>query len=146
MEWNTLERAIKTETDTIKRSGHAWLVYVKDIKDINRNIPSTWRWARGDHWYDTGVIYLWYRNVVFMIQRRPLAMNTLCLWYKDVVFLIKESCVSDTGKMCHDKEVWLFMILMLCFIIRVRRVYDTGTLCLWYRNDAFMIRRYGCLW
>ena len=29
----------------IKRSGQAWLVYVKDI---NRNIPTTRRWARGD--------------------------------------------------------------------------------------------------
>ena len=28
----------------IKRSGQAELVYVKDI---NRNIPTTWRWARG---------------------------------------------------------------------------------------------------
>ena len=29
----------------IKRSGQAWLVYVKDI---NCNIPNTGRWARGD--------------------------------------------------------------------------------------------------
>ena len=30
----------------IKRSGQARLVYVKNI---NRNIPTTWRWARGDY-------------------------------------------------------------------------------------------------
>ena len=28
-----------------KRSGQARLVYVKNV---NRNIPTTWRWARGD--------------------------------------------------------------------------------------------------
>ena len=33
----------------IKRSGQAGLVYGKDI---NRNIPTTWRWARGDS-YDS---------------------------------------------------------------------------------------------
>ena len=47
MEWNTVKRAIKTENrhkNRIKRSGQAWLVYVTDI---NRNIPSTWRWAPG---------------------------------------------------------------------------------------------------
>ena len=31
----------------IKRSGQARLVSVKNIK---RNIPTTWRWARGDQW------------------------------------------------------------------------------------------------
>ena len=44
MEWNKVERAIKTETDTRtmwKGLGKlAWL-----MSDINRNIPNTWRWA-----------------------------------------------------------------------------------------------------
>ena len=30
----------------VKRSWQAWLVYVKNV---NRNIPTTWRWACGDH-------------------------------------------------------------------------------------------------
>ena len=49
MEWNIVERAIKTDRhkNRIKRSGQAWLVYVCDI---NRNIPTTRRWARGDLW------------------------------------------------------------------------------------------------
>ena len=49
MERNTVERTIRTEIDTrkSKRSGQARVVYVKDI---NRNIPTTWRWARGDWW------------------------------------------------------------------------------------------------
>ena len=40
MERNTVERTIRTETDTrkSKRSGQARVVYVKDI---NRNIPTT---------------------------------------------------------------------------------------------------------
>ena len=45
---NTVERAIKTETDTRtkwKRRGQARLVHVKDI---NRSIPTTRRWACGD--------------------------------------------------------------------------------------------------
>ena len=50
MEWNTVERAIKTEIDTrknrIKKSGQAQLVYTKNI---NRNIPTTWRWALWDY-------------------------------------------------------------------------------------------------
>ena len=51
MHLNTVERAIKTEIDTRqqqhpKRSGQARLVYVFDV---NRNIPITWRWARGDN-------------------------------------------------------------------------------------------------
>ena len=48
MDWNTIERAIKTERSTrteVRRSGQARLVY---IRDINRSIPATWRWARGD--------------------------------------------------------------------------------------------------
>ena len=53
MERNTAKMAIKTEIDTRtaattttkRRSGQARLVYVKNI---NRNIPNTWRWARGD--------------------------------------------------------------------------------------------------
>ena len=47
MEWNTVERAIQTKIDTRtekKRSGQARLVYVKNI---NGNIPTTWRWAIG---------------------------------------------------------------------------------------------------
>ena len=47
MEWNTVERAIKTETDTRteqKRRGQARLVY---IWDINGNVPTT-RWAHRD--------------------------------------------------------------------------------------------------
>ena len=31
----------------MKRSGQARLVYVKDV---NRNIPTTWRWARGNRY------------------------------------------------------------------------------------------------
>ena len=49
MEWNTVERAINKEIlykNRIKRCGQARLVYVTDI---NRNIPTTWRWARGDY-------------------------------------------------------------------------------------------------
>ena len=42
MEWNTVERATKTETGTRtelnRRSGHARSVYVLDV---NRNIPTT---------------------------------------------------------------------------------------------------------
>ena len=47
MEWNTVERAIdrNRHKNRIKRSGQARLVYVKDI---NRNVPATWRRARGD--------------------------------------------------------------------------------------------------
>ena len=30
----------------IKRSGQAWL---PNVKNISRNIPTTWRWARGDN-------------------------------------------------------------------------------------------------
>ena len=47
MEWNTVERAIKTETDTrteYKRVGKlGWFM----SKDINSNNLTTWRWARG---------------------------------------------------------------------------------------------------
>ena len=50
MEWNTVERVIKTQEidkrTEKKRSGQARLVY---IKNVNRNGPTTWRWARGDH-------------------------------------------------------------------------------------------------
>ena len=48
MEWNKVERAIKTKIDTrtIIRSRQAQLVYTTDI---NRNISTTWRWARGDY-------------------------------------------------------------------------------------------------
>ena len=45
MEWTTVERAIKTEIrhkNSIKRVGK--LGYVKNI---NHNIPTTWRWAWG---------------------------------------------------------------------------------------------------
>ena len=46
MEWNTVERAMNTETDTrTERSGQARLVCVFEI---NHNIPTTWRWVRGD--------------------------------------------------------------------------------------------------
>ena len=51
MEWNTVERAIgekQTQEQRMKRSGQARLIYVFDI---NCNIPTTWRWARGDHMY-----------------------------------------------------------------------------------------------
>ena len=46
MEWNTVERAIKTERDTRteqKKSGQARLVYVRNV---NRNIPTRWTWTR----------------------------------------------------------------------------------------------------
>ena len=38
----------------IKRSGQAWLVYVKSI---NRNISTTWRWTRGDWW--NKIVKIW---------------------------------------------------------------------------------------
>ena len=46
MEWNTVERAKdrNRHKNRIKRSGQARLVYVWDI---NRNIPTTRRWAAG---------------------------------------------------------------------------------------------------
>ena len=52
MEWNTSERAIreKQTKEESKRSGQARLVYVKDI---NLNIPTTWRCARGDPRHNT---------------------------------------------------------------------------------------------
>ena len=45
MEWNTGERTIreKKTQEQSKMNGQARLVYV-----INFNIPTTWRWARGD--------------------------------------------------------------------------------------------------
>ena len=48
MNWNTVERAIKTETEhknRIKRSEQARLLYVKDT---NSHITTTWRWTRGE--------------------------------------------------------------------------------------------------
>ena len=51
MEWNTVQRAGRKDRNRHKhrmnRGGQTRLVYVKDI---NRNIPITWRWARGDGW------------------------------------------------------------------------------------------------
>ena len=47
MEWNKVERAIKTVTDTRTEQEEVgklgW-----SVSHINRNIPNTWRWARGD--------------------------------------------------------------------------------------------------
>ena len=46
MEQNAVERAIKAEIDTrIKRSWQAQLIYAKEI---NYNMPTTWRWVHGD--------------------------------------------------------------------------------------------------
>ena len=41
MEWNTVERAIKTLEENEKE-------WASSVGYINRNIPTTWRWARGD--------------------------------------------------------------------------------------------------
>ena len=47
MEQNTLEKAKKTETDTRKEwKGAGKLGWF--MSNTNRNIPTTWRWARGD--------------------------------------------------------------------------------------------------
>ena len=47
MEWNTVERAIKTEIDSrTEWKGMGKLGWF--MSDINRNIPTTWIWARGD--------------------------------------------------------------------------------------------------
>ena len=48
MEWNTVENGHQYRNrhkNWIKRNGQARLV---SVKDINRNVPTTWRWARGD--------------------------------------------------------------------------------------------------
>ena len=55
MEWNTVERATEKEIDTrTEPKGVGRLGWFRS--DINRNIPTTWRWARGD--YDGGT-YFW---------------------------------------------------------------------------------------
>ena len=43
--WKGHKTEIDTRTEYIKRSGQARLIYEFDI---NCNIPTTWRWARGD--------------------------------------------------------------------------------------------------
>ena len=50
MEWNLSERALKTEIDTRteQKIGVGKLGWF--MSDINRNIPTTWRWAREDDW------------------------------------------------------------------------------------------------
>ena len=89
--------------------------------------------------YDTGTLCLWYNNDVFVIGRCGRLwyryvlfydMGISRLWHRNVVFTIQERCV-------YNKEVWSFMI-------RVRRVYDTGTLCLWYRiGTPLVMDMYG---
>ena len=75
MEWNTVERIIETETDTRtawRKSGQARLVYVKNI---HRNIPTTWRWQT--HRYDLFKSIQYEYKMRFDHQRKGLYDNSM---------------------------------------------------------------------
>ena len=58
--WPTFKHCVvinrSRHKNRIKGSGQAWLLYVKDK---SRNMPTTWRWARGDAWLNWPLSTLW---------------------------------------------------------------------------------------
>ena len=120
MEWNTLEKAQKTETDTrtdffLKRGGQARLIY---FKDIDHNIPTTWRWARGDtprRWVAISNLYMYCvancggqsRYTLSILRGAYVADKTLKIQFLTNAVSINHYCWKDKGAESESNQVCL---------------------------------------
>ena len=69
MEWNTVERAITTETDTKNQNKNEWACLVGLCQNINRNVPTKWRWAHGDT----------IAQFLYLVSDMPYSVDWLCV-------------------------------------------------------------------
>ena len=104
----------------IQRSGQARLVYVKDI---NHNIPTTWRWARGDvHDEQGSIVPLRHWLLLFPLRvklttEQEFVIN--CSWVlMTCIFLELGHCgvarlvfVWFLFYFCSFKKIFLFLFL-----------------------------------
>ena len=105
----------------IKRSGQARLVYVKNK---NRNIPTTWRWARGDYWSR--------RQWLWVDRHQPCPENTLKMKKKKGSFFSMQSS-RDTVVLSHIHHRLSSTVFLLGYVISKhltfsRRIALCGTI------------------
>ena len=101
----------KNRDNRIKKSRQAWLVY---IKDINRNIPTTWRWNCGDSNFSSQSTF---SADCLTVSTHPCAIAciNICAHVKDPVVCVRVWWIKETLKHPACTMDWVVRLLQLAF-------------------------------